>query len=101
VHRLSDIQREQRRKLHLQRRHASKRAVGGYTTLPSILGNEKFAYAGSFFTFNNQVIGFQRESSETLQFFGSLNPTFSGSESYTAYRRLADAEFRRAAGIPE
>ncbi|HTM15399.1 MAG TPA: Ig-like domain-containing protein [Terracidiphilus sp.] len=59
---------------------------GGYTTLPSILGNEKFAYADSFFTFNNQVIGFQRETSGTLQFFGSLNPTFSGSESYTAYR---------------
>ena len=59
---------------------------GGGTTLPSILGNEKFAYADNFFRFNNQVIGFQRESSGTLQYSGSLNPTFSGSDQYTAYR---------------
>ena len=59
---------------------------GGYTTIPSILGNETFAYADNFFSFNNQVIGFQRQSTGTLQYSGSLNPTFSGSESYTAYR---------------
>ncbi len=59
---------------------------GGYTTLPSILGNETFAYADNFFSFNNQVIGFRRESSGTLQYNGLVNPTFSGSGSYTAYR---------------
>jgi len=32
------------------------------------------------------VIGFQRQSTGTLQYSGSLNPTFSGSKSYTAYR---------------
>jgi len=59
---------------------------GGYTTLPSILGSETFGYADNFFPFNNQVIDFRRESSGTLQYNGPLNPTFSGSESYKAYR---------------
>ena len=59
---------------------------GGYTTLPSILGNETFAYADNFAPFDNQVIGFQRESSGTLQYSGPLSPTFSGSETYKAYR---------------
>lgn len=59
---------------------------GGYTTLPSILGNEQYAYADNFVRYNNQVIGFQRQSSGTLQYTNPLNPTFSGSENYTAYR---------------
>ena len=62
---------------------------GGYTTIPSILGNETFAFADNFFPFHNQVIGFRRESSGTLQYNGVENPTFSGSEKYRAYR--ADA----------
>jgi hypothetical protein len=59
---------------------------GGYTTVPSILGNETFAYADSFLPFNNQVIGFRRESSGTLQYTGLVNPTFSGNAGYVSYR---------------
>jgi hypothetical protein len=59
---------------------------GGDANLPSILGNETFAYADNFIPFNNQVIGFQRESSGTLQYTGVVNPTFSGSDTYKAYR---------------
>jgi hypothetical protein len=82
---------------------------GGYASVPSILGNETFAYADNFIPFNNQVIGFQRESSGTLQDSGLVNPTFSGSGSYKAYRPDASPtenlvvlrEFLNDSGYPQ
>jgi hypothetical protein len=82
---------------------------GGYASVPSILGNETFAYADNFIPFNNQVIGFQRESSGTLQYSGLVNPTFSGSGSYKAYRPDASPtenfvvlrEFLNDSGYPQ
>jgi hypothetical protein len=73
------------------------------------LGNETFAYADNFLPFNNQVIGFRRESSGTLQYSGVVNPTFSGSESYKAYRPTASPtenfvvlrEFLNDSGYPQ
>jgi hypothetical protein len=62
---------------------------GGYATVPSILGNETFAYADNFLPFNNKVIGFRRESSGTLQYNGIVNPTFSGDTGYVSYRPTA------------
>jgi hypothetical protein len=61
-------------------------AVGGGVNLPSILGNESFAYADQFDGHLNSVIGFQRESSGALQLIGIMNPTFPGSATYTPYR---------------
>jgi len=62
---------------------------GGYASVPSILGNETFAYADNFVPFNNRVIGFRRESSGTLQYNGIVNPTFSGDAGYVPYRPTA------------
>jgi hypothetical protein len=53
--------------------------------LPSILGNESFAYANEFSGHTNEIIGLQRESSGMLQLIGGMNPTFSGSGNYTPY----------------
>ena len=66
--------------------------AGGGTTVPSILGNEKFAYADEFSGHSNIPIGFSRESSGTLQYQNaSMNfPTLDGgSGDYTA--RFPDA----------
>jgi hypothetical protein len=57
--------------------------AGAGTDLPSILGNESFAYADESSGHENNVIGFQRQSTGTLQLFGTMNPTFSGSDNYT------------------
>jgi hypothetical protein len=58
---------------------------GSGTDMPSILGNETFGYADNSGGHNNAIIGFQRQSTGTLQYSGPLNPTFSGSTSYTPY----------------
>jgi hypothetical protein len=57
-------------------------ASGGGTDKPSILGNETFAYADDFFGHVNGIIGFQRQSAGTLEFSGSLVPSFFNSENY-------------------
>jgi hypothetical protein len=53
---------------------------GGGTGLPSILGNETYAYTDNFYAHNSAPIGFSRESSGTLQYFNvSVNlPTLDG-----------------------
>ncbi|MFP5235779.1 MAG: hypothetical protein ACLGSD_07740 [Acidobacteriota bacterium] len=56
---------------------------GDGTDSPSILGNETFGYADQFSGNNNGIIGFQRQSTGTLEYSGPLNPTFSGSATYT------------------
>lgn len=64
----------------------------GGTTVPSILGNETFAYADEFSGHNSLPIGFSRESSGTLQFrnIGETDPTLDGGNGfYTA--RFPDA----------
>jgi hypothetical protein len=53
--------------------------------VPSILGNESFAYADESSGHDNGLIGLQRESTGTLDLIGGMNPTFSGSEDYTPY----------------
>lgn len=55
--------------------------------LPSILGNESFAYANEWVGHYSNLIGFQRESSGTLQLvpFGETDPTLSGSLYLPAY----------------
>jgi hypothetical protein len=58
---------------------------GASVDLPSILGNETFAYADQFDGHSNSVIGFQRTSSGALQLIGVMNPTFPGSAAYTPY----------------
>lgn len=64
---------------------------GGGTTVPSILGNETFAYADYYSGHNSLPIGFQRESSGTLQYrnIGETDPTLDGYNEYTA--RFPDA----------
>jgi hypothetical protein len=82
---------------------------GGDATVPSILGNETFAYADNFVPFDNKITGFRRESSGTLQYTGLVNPTFSGSDSYKAYRPDASPtenfvvlrEFLNDSGYPQ
>jgi hypothetical protein len=60
-------------------------APGGGDGLPSILGNESFAYADQYDGHLNSVIGFERLSSGALQLIGTMNPTFAGSATYTPY----------------
>jgi hypothetical protein len=57
-------------------------ASGGGDGLPSILGNETFAYADQFDGSLNSILGFQRNSSGALQSIGLMNPTFPGSAAY-------------------
>jgi hypothetical protein len=59
--------------------------LGGGTGVPSILGNETYAYADEYSGHNNLIIGFQRQSTGTLQYLAPLNAAFSGSENYTPY----------------
>jgi len=60
-------------------------APGGGDGLPSILGDESFAYADQYDGHLNSIIGFQRESSGALNLIGTMNPTFPGSATYTPY----------------
>jgi hypothetical protein len=55
---------------------------GAYYGLPSILGNESFAYASQWIGHYSGVIGFQRQSSGTLQFlqFSETDPTLTGTD---------------------
>jgi hypothetical protein len=64
---------------------------GGGTTVPSILGNETFAYADDFSGHNSSPIGLQRESSGTLQYRNIVetNPLLDGYNEYTV--RYPDA----------
>ena len=61
---------------------------GGGADNPSILGNETFAYADSFYSHDNTVIGFRRESSGTLALmpFNETDPTLDGGPNYTPYQ---------------
>lgn len=61
-------------------------APGGGDGLPSILGNETFAYADQYDGPQNSILGFQRDSSGALQSIGVMNPTFPGSAAYTPHR---------------
>ena len=55
--------------------------------MPSILGNETFAYADESSGHNSSPIGFRRESSGTLQFmqFGETDPTLANGTYNVAY----------------
>ena len=57
---------------------------GGAGDLPSILGNESYAYADQI---SVGPIGFQRESSGTLELFDMNNPTFPDSSEYSIIPR--------------
>jgi hypothetical protein len=61
-------------------------APGGGDGLPSILGNESFAYADQYDGPVNSILGFQRNSSGALQGIGVMDPTFPGSAAYTPHR---------------
>jgi hypothetical protein len=56
---------------------------GGGDDLPSILGNESFAYADQYEGAANSILGFQRASSGALALIGTIDPTFPGSAAYT------------------
>jgi hypothetical protein len=60
-------------------------APGGGDGLPSILGNETFAYADQYDGPLNSILGFQRNSSGALQLIGVMNPTFPGSAAYSPH----------------
>jgi hypothetical protein len=62
-------------------------APGGVVDLPSILENEKFAYADEFYGQTSRLIGFRREPSGTLELmqFRETDPTLEGG-SYIASR---------------
>ena len=55
--------------------------------LPSILGNENFAYVNEWDGHYSNLVGFKRESSGTLQVmpFSETDPTLSGSDYLPAY----------------
>lgn len=54
--------------------------------LPSILGDESYAYANNYVSGTNNLLGFRRQSSGTLEVisYNETDPTMSGG-SYTAY----------------
>jgi hypothetical protein len=58
---------------------------GGGDDLPSILGNENFAYADQYEGAANSILGFQRDSSGALELIGVMNPAFPGSAAYTPH----------------
>jgi hypothetical protein len=61
---------------------------GASVDLPSILGNESFAYADLVSGHLSAPIGFRRESSGELQLmqFNEADPTLDGGANYTPYR---------------
>jgi hypothetical protein len=59
----------------------------GFVDPPSILGNESFAYANEWVGHYSNLVGFQRESSGTLQQtqFSETDPTLAGGNYFPAY----------------
>lgn len=53
--------------------------------LPSILGNESFAYADQYEGVANSILGFHRNSSGVLELIGVIDPAFPGGAAYTPH----------------
>jgi len=59
--------------------------TGGGDGLPSILGDESFAYADQYQGAANSILGFQRDSMGALTLIGAMDPAFPGGGAYTPH----------------